>query len=188
MIFPTSDISAVAETLADSFQWCVLRTRHQHEDVVARLLAAMGTPFYLPVEQVTQFRGKRQVVVTRPLFPAYLFAAYETEPARRDIRMIDDVAELHVETGRRQERLAKQIYDLRLTLKAHPDAEVSSDYHAGDKVRVTRGPMMNVEGLVIRRERRVNGEVVTRDVLFIAIDFFGRGVELDIDTTLCERI
>jgi hypothetical protein len=25
-------------------------------------------------------------------------------------------------------------------------------------------------------------------VLFIAIDFFGRGVELDIDTTLCERI
>src|SRR5689334_20748888 len=69
---PTIGVSQVSGT------WCVLETRGGFERRVADLLLDSNRPFghYLPLVKVRRVYASKTQIVDRPLFPNYLFAAY----------------------------------------------------------------------------------------------------------------
>ena len=61
-------------------QWFVVRTKTGGEVTASIAVAGKGFDVFLPVQLVTRMRNRKREEVSRPLFPRYLFVAFD--PAR----------------------------------------------------------------------------------------------------------
>jgi len=59
--------------IPDASSWWAVYTRHQHEKVVADMLATKGFEVFLPLYESTRRWKDRRMVLSLPLFPCYLF-------------------------------------------------------------------------------------------------------------------
>jgi transcriptional antiterminator RfaH len=74
---PQTPVAPVSRPLGRG--WHVVRT-NVHCEVRARLgIEALGFPVYLPCETRIVRHARRKIPVKRPLFPRYLFAAFDAE-------------------------------------------------------------------------------------------------------------
>lgn len=172
-------------------EWCVVQVRPQREATVARTIDAMGFDQFFPVERVRQLRRHRTQTIARPLYPTYLFASYADEYQRHAIRMVRDVTGILTANGHWQARLAREVDSLRRWLGEHPDAMASSeDYHEGQAVRVTGGPLalVGTVGRFIRRTRKGRDQQITRDVLLVGVEMLGTMVEVEVDALCVEPL
>lgn len=60
-------------------QWFVARTKPNGETRALANLSRQGFQAFLPLEQRQQKRGRRQVLVLKPLFPGYIFLALDLD-------------------------------------------------------------------------------------------------------------
>jgi transcription antitermination factor NusG len=169
--------------------WCVVQTRGQCERAVADSLVARNIECFLPMERVRRIvRGKAETV-DRPLYPNYLFATFENEYDRHEIRRGRYVTDILLVRGdRAQHRLASDIESLRLVLGIDPLADVTDWAREGRDVVVVRGSFTGARGRIVRRDRRVKDHTVTKDVLTVGVPMLGRVVELEIDPAFCEPV
>jgi len=157
--------------------WHVLHTRSRQEKAVERALAGQGIEVFLPTVNRTMFYGHRKRTVQTPLFSGYVFmrgdadATYAAINTRRIARIVPVI---------QQERFVHEITQIRLTLEA-TDAFFPSPYlEVGTRVRVSRGPLKDVEGVV--ELRRFPNRLV------LQIQTLGRATGLEIDADLLEPI
>lgn len=155
----------------DSAWWAVY-TRHQHEKVVAGMLSAKGFEVFLPLYESTRRWKDRSKVLLLPLFPCYLFLRGEhhrrlqavTTPG---VHMILCNGE-HVATVPEAE-----IQAIRKTVEGSFRVEPHPFLKCGERVRVKRGTLEGVEGILIRKKNQY------RLVLSVGILSQSVGVEID---------
>ena len=136
----------------DSAWWAVY-TRHQHEKVVAGMLSAKGFEVFLPLYESTRRWKDRSKVLLLPLFPCYLFLRGEhhrrlqavTTPG---VHMILCNSE-HVATVPEAE-----IQAIRKTVEGSFRVEPHPFLKCGERVRVKRGTLEGVEGILIRKKNQ----------------------------------
>jgi transcription antitermination factor NusG len=183
-----NEMSDPAETTTG--QWSVVRTYTSREAAVAERLTAQGFDCFNPIERVRQVRAGRIEEKDRPFYPTYLFACWGDEYQRHDIRRTKYVADvLKTANTREQLRLERDIDSLRTYLAMNPLADVTDWCQRGRRVRVVRGPYENLEGEIIRRERKVKGKTVVKDLLCVGVFTLGRVVEIEMpDPSFVEPI
>jgi transcription termination/antitermination protein NusG len=135
----------------DRTEWYAIHTRSNFEKRIAGELSVRGIPSYLPAYvEVHQWKDRKQNV-SIPLFPGYVFAQFCDFPDARlqvlktsgVVRIlghgsdIEPVPEGEIEAVRR-------ILDARVSCFAHPLLR------EGRPVRVVRGPLSGVEGILAR--------------------------------------
>lgn len=158
-------------------RWHVLHTRPRQEKAVAEVLEAAGMTHYLPCVRTATWSGKRKRVTERPLFASYLFlhgpleAVYFAVATKRVVRALD-VAD--------QRRLAAELEHVRTAIAAGVDLSPSRDLRPGTRVRVGRGPLRGVEGVV--------EEEVRRGRLVLHVRALAQGAALEIDPSLLEVV
>jgi len=170
--------------------WCAVQTQSSCERRVADVLTAMGIQAFAPMECVRTIRRGRRETIERPVYPNYLFAAFNDEWERHAIRRTKHVFDLlHTRHEAEQHRLARDIESLQRVLEVDPVVDVSQwASQEGRRVWVTAGPFMGAEGEIIRRDRRVHGRQVTKDILCVGVLMLGRVVEVEIDPAYCEPL
>jgi transcription antitermination factor NusG len=159
--------------------WWALYTRHQHEKVVADTLSAKGFEVFLPLyESVRRWKDRRKQL-SLPLFPCYVFVRSELS---RQIHVVSTPG-VHMILSR-GERVAVipdwEITAVRRSLEGSRSVEPHPYLKCGERVRVTRGSLLGVEGVLVRKKNLCR--------LVLSVDMLARSVSVEIDVSDVEPV
>lgn len=155
----------------DGDRWFAVYTRAHHEKSVAEQFGGRDIPHFLPTYTSVRRWKDRVKTLQLPLFAGYLFV--KVLPSQfLDVLQAHGVARLvgfpkpePLEDIEIQQLQAWS--SLPLGVEPHPYLRI------GQRVRVCRGPLTDVEGILIRKKNLFR--------LVVAIDLIQRAVALEID-------
>jgi transcription antitermination factor NusG len=168
----TSQITDAATRETEN--WWAVYTRHQHEKTVAEMLSAKGFEVFLPLYESIRRWKDRSKKLTLPLFPCYVFVRgglhrrlqVVTTPG---IHMIlfhgENVAMI---PGVEVETIRKAV-EGPFRVEPHPFLK------CGERVRVIRGSLQGVEGVLVRKKNLYR--------LVLSVDMMAKSVAVEIDAT-----
>jgi transcription termination/antitermination protein NusG len=162
-------------------KWHVLWTRSNCEQLVYDQLAAKGFHLFLPKIDIWCRNGGFRHLALLPLFPGYLFLHHAMDKASY-IEAAKATGVVRI-LGERWDRLGvipdgeieviQRVLGARLPVLPHPYLR------EGQRVRITRGPLADVEGILVRS--RPN-----KGLLIVSIDMLRRSVAVEVDCTVVE--
>jgi transcriptional antiterminator RfaH len=158
-------------------RWMILHTKARQEKAVAKFLTASGIEYDLPlVERTTVTRGRKHRSEV-PLFASYVFVRGEKQAAYDAIatKRVASFIEVNDQT-----RLEEELAAIRLALQSGLEIEEFPRLAIGARARVTKGPLLGVEGVIIEEARRT--------CLVLHVKMLGRGAAVEIERDLLEEI
>ena len=159
--------------------WYALFTRYQHEKSVAFSLSNKNHDVYLPLYRAVRRWQDRAKQLWTPLFPCYVFIR---EGMDRQLQILSTPGVIHVVgwgghpaiVPQTQLDAVRQVIENCLVVETHPFLQF------GDRVRVKTGPLMGLEGILVRRQGASR--------LVISMEMLGRSAAVEIDVLNVERI
>jgi transcription antitermination factor NusG len=170
---------AVDSTSNGEHHWWAIYTRHQHEKVVADVLSAKGFQVFLPLYDSIRRWKDRQKLLSLPLFPCYVFVR---GGLNRPFQILSTPG-VHMALTH-GDRIAvipeKEIDAIRRTIQGPFRMEPHPFLRCGDRVRVVRGSLEGVEGILIRKKNQYR--------LVLSVDMLAKSVAVEIDASDIESI
>jgi transcription antitermination factor NusG len=156
----------------DESAWWALYTRHQHEKTVADMLAAKGFEVFLPLYESMRRWKDRQKMLSLPLFPCYVFVR---GGLNRRLQVVTTPGVHMVLSHGEHVALIPEIEidAIRKTLEGPFRVEPHPFLKCGERVRVIRGTLEGVEGILVRKKNQ------SRLVLSVAMVAQSVAVEID---------
>jgi len=175
MLIPNKFESMAQERSA----WWALYTRHQHEKTVAEMLSAKGFEVFLPLYESERQWKDRVKKLSLPLFPCYVFVR---EEGNRQLQAVTTPG-VHMILSR-GERVAlipeEEIQGIRRIVEEPCRVEPHPFLKCGERVRVTRGCLEGVEGILVRRKN------VYR--LVLSVHTLAQSVAVEVDASDVEPV
>jgi len=131
--------------------WYVVYTRHQHEKVIAQILASKGFETLLPLCQTVRRWKDRTKSLSLPLFPCYVFLQGGIE-RRLDILTTPGIHALVSNAGTPIAVPASEIDAIRRAVESGAPVEPHPYLKCGEWVRVTSGSLEGIEGILVRKK------------------------------------
>ena len=159
--------------------WWALYTRHQHEKTVAEVLKMKGVEVFLPLYASVRRWKDRNKLLYMPLFPGYVFVRgvighrlhVMTTPGVHMILSHGDRAAIIPED---------EIQAIRQTVGGDYRVEPHPFLKCGERVRVRRGSLSGVEGILVRKKN------VFR--LVLSVQMLAQAVAVEIDAADVEPV
>jgi len=129
----------------------------------------------LPLREETKVYQRRKVTVAKPVFPGYVFVAFD--PETKDLVLKSNLI-ARVLPVPNQPQLVRELAQIRQALTVDPTLDACAAFSAGRRVLIGGGPFQGLEGIV----ETVRGR--TRVVL--NVDMIGRAVSVEVDMHLLE--
>lgn len=137
--------------LLDGEAWWALYTRHQHEKVVAEMLSAKGFEVFLPLyESIRRWKDRRKLL-SLPLFPGYVFVRGGLD---RRLQVVTTPGVYMILYRGDQVAVVPnlEIEAIQRAVAGHYRVEPHPFLKCGMRVRVTRGAMEGVQGILVRKK------------------------------------
>jgi transcription antitermination factor NusG len=153
--------------------WYAVYTRTRHEKSVAEQCSQRGVISFLPLYPVQHRWKQRLARVLLPLFPSYVFVQIDLRD-RIKVLSVPGTVFIVSFNGRPAAVPDSQIECLNraITLgKAQPHAYL----HSGKRVRVTAGPLVGLEGIVVEIKNQVQ--------VIVSFEWMCRSVAITLDPT-----
>ena len=167
------------EVVSAGSVWYAAHTRHQHEKLVAQMLANKGFEVFLPLyTEVRQWRDRKKTVEL-PLFSCYVFLRGDLE-RRLAIVTTPGVHGMVCSAGRLAEIPEDEIQAVRSVIENRINVEPYPFLKCGDLVRVKSGALKGLEGFLVRKKGQAR--------LIISVDLLERSVAAEVDASAVERI
>jgi transcription antitermination factor NusG len=129
--------------------WYAIYAKHQHEKVVADLLAKKDFDVFLPLYETVHRWKDRTKKVLLPIFPSYLFL--RTSLTRRiEVLQTPGVFKIIENCGRAVAVPESEIEAVQRLVSSAVKAEPCSFVQCGDVVRVRTGPLSGLKGTLTR--------------------------------------
>ena len=159
--------------------WYAAHTRHQHEKLVARMLANKGFEVFLPLyTEVRQWRD-RMKKMELPLFSCYVFLRGDLD-RRLAILTTPGVHGLVSSAGQLAGIPEEEIQAVRSVIENRINAEPFPFLKCGDLVRVKSGALCGLEGFLVRKKGQTR--------LIISVTLLERSVSAEVDASTVERV
>jgi transcription antitermination factor NusG len=168
----TEDI--IPEEALLSSTWWALYTRHQHEKTVADMLDAKGFRVFLPQYKSTRIWKDRKKIISLPLFPCYVFVCGGLQ-RRLQVMTTPGVHSILYRGDRVATIPESEIEAVRRTVAGNLRAEPHSFLKCGDRVRVVRGSLQGVAGILVRRKNLCR--------LILSVDMLAQSIAVEINAT-----
>jgi transcription elongation factor/antiterminator RfaH len=140
-----------ADSYPSDSRWFAVWTRSRQEKVAASMLETLGVPYFLPLKSELRQWSDRKQPVKVPLFSGYLFVRMNpTKDSRLQVLKTPGIAGF---VGNQTGPLPipdQQIYDIHTVLTQRVECTVIPLLQEGDRVRVVRGALAGVEGILVR--------------------------------------
>ena len=174
---PRSDTAALADAA-----WFAVWTRNQYEPKVAERLRRKAVEVFLPCVAVASARRDRHRVLSRPLFPGYLFV--HLAPSREtyvQVASTEGVVRLLGERWDPRYAIADaQVEAIRRIVTSGNGARPVPWLRVGDRVRIVGGPLAGLEGFV---QARRDG----RATFVVSVDLLQRSVGVEVAAEFLQR-
>jgi len=159
-------------------QWYALWSHSHCEQLVRDQLASKGFEMFLPTIDVWSQRAGVRRRIPMPMFSGYLFLRHAMDKAGYiEIRKTRGLAGI---LGERWDRLAAvpgdEIEAIRTVWRAGAAVLPHAYLRDGQRVRITRGPLANVEGILVRQKPH-------HGVLVLSVELLQRSVAVEVDCT-----
>ena len=135
----------------DDSPWWALYTRHQHEKAVAEMLSAKGFEVFLPLYESTRRWKDRTKMLSLPLFPCYLFLRGGLD---RKLQVVTTPG-VHMILYRGEHVAVvpeQEMQSIHKAVGASSHLEPHPFLRCGMRVRVVRGALEGVEGVLVRKK------------------------------------
>jgi transcription antitermination factor NusG len=157
-------------------RWFALWTHSHCEQLVSDQLTAKGFDAFLPTIRSWSRRGGVRRLISRPMFPSYLFVHHS----------MDKISYIEIMKSNGLVRILGERWD---KLAPIPDAELEAIRQVaaselplvpfpflrdGQRVRIVEGPLAGVEGILVRS--RPN-----RGLLVLSVELLHRSVAVEVD-------
>lgn len=156
--------------------WYAVRTRSNCEAKSRSILSEKGVETYLPTfREVHQWKDRKKVV-EQPLFPGYLFVRIADCPQTRISVLSSDGVVGILGCGTSMEPVPEsEMEAVRRMLEAGVGCRTNPLLQEGAWVRVKRGPLKNLEGLLVRVKNQMR--------LVVSITLLAQSVSTEIDAS-----
>jgi transcription antitermination factor NusG len=169
-----SNLEKLEGTLDDSSAWWALYTRHQHEKTVAEVLSSKGFDVFLPLYESVRRWKDRNKTLTLPLFPCYVFV--RGGMTRRLQVVTTPGVHTILYTGERIAIIPNEEIDaIRRAVNSSSRMEPHPFLRCGEKVRVTRGSLEGVVGVLVRKKSLFR--------LVLSVEMLAQSVSVEIDAS-----
>ena len=159
--------------------WWALYTRHQHEKTVAEVLRLKGVEVFLPLYASMRRWRDRSKLLYLPLFPGYVFVRGIL--GHRIHVMTTPGVHMILSQGDRAAAIPEdEIQAIRQTVEGNYQVEPHPFLKCGERVRVRRGSLMGVEGILVRKKN------VFR--LILSVEMLAQAVAVEIDAADVEPV
>jgi transcription antitermination factor NusG len=154
------------------FPWYGIRTRSNGERMAAKVLSRKGYEEYLPVYLVRRRWSDRIISAEVPLFAGYIFCRFD---ANQPLPIVTTPSVVSiVRYGSRPAPISDdEIEAIKSILKSGIGAEPCPFLQEGERVRVTHGPLKNLEGILVKKKSDCR--------LVVSISMLQRSVSVEID-------
>jgi len=159
--------------------WRAIYTRHQHEKVVAELLAKKGFDVFLPMYDSIRRWKDRTKTVQLPLFACYAFVRGGLD-RRFEILNLPGVLALVGRPFGSAVIAGGEIESIRRVIAAAAPIEPHPPMTEGQRVRVTSGPLEGIEGMLVRRQSHCR--------LVLSLEALGQGAAVHVDASSVEPV
>src|SRR3984885_5749571 len=164
----------IDSTSGPDSHWWALYTRHQHEKVVADMLSATGFEVFLPLYDSIRRWKDRQKLLSLPPFPCYVFVRgglhrrlqVVTTPG---VHMILFCGESVAIIPDAEIDAIRKAVEGPFRIEPHPFLK------CGEQVRVTRGSLEGVEGILVRKKNLYR--------LVLSVEMMAQSVAVEIDAS-----
>jgi len=160
-------------------RWYVAHTSANHEKRVTQQLLERSVEHFLPLYDSVRRWKDRRMKLQVPLFPGYVFVRLPLRD-RLKVLQIPGVARLISFNGQPAALPDNEIEALRAGLAAQLRAEPHPYLTVGRRVRVRRGPLEGVEGILIRKKNAYR--------VVLSLDVIMRSASVEVDASDLERI
>jgi transcription antitermination factor NusG len=164
---------------ADASPWWALYTRHQHEKTVADMLANKGFDVFLPVYESMRRWKDRQKLLSLPLFPCYVFVR---GGLNRKLQVVSTPG-VHMILSRGEQIAVVpelEILAIRAAVEGHYRVEPHPFLKCGDQVRVVRGSLEGVHGILTRKKNSLR--------LVLSVDMLAQSVSVEVSASDVEPV
>lgn len=171
--------TALTDEAQTPLGWHVLWTRSNSEQLVKEQLAAKSYEVFLPMNDQLSLgstRARKQPIVRVPMFKGYLFLRHRIDKAAfLDISNTKGL--VHI-LGSRWDRLAQvpdaELASIKRAEESHEPVLPYPYLTVGSRVRITRGMMANVQGILVRTE-------LAKGLLVISVGLLHRSVAVKVN-------
>ena len=168
---PADVFSAVNKVSAEQ-HWYAVTVCPRHEKAVTAQLESRGMRCFLPVYRSIRKWKDRRKELDLALFPGYVFVNLNLRH-RSTVLQARGVVRFVTFQGHPAPVQDTELQSLALGLKAGLRAEPHPYLRRGRRVRVVRGPLVNTEGILVRRKERFR--------LVLSVDLIMQSVMLEVD-------
>jgi len=162
---------ATEDTLAVE-RWYAVSVRPRHEKLVTRYLEYQGLNYFLPVYRSVRRWKDRRKELDMVLFPGYVFVNLKLRD-RLAVLRAPGVGEFVTFQGHPAVVPDAEMGALASSLCAGLRLQPHPYLYRGRRVRIKHGPLVGVEGIMIRRKERFR--------LVLSIDLIMRSVMFEVD-------
>lgn len=164
---------------AETTEWNVVYTRHQHEKAVSDSLARSGVEVFLPTYNVIRQWTDRKKQLSLPLFPCYVFVRscfaqfvnIFATPGFHSVVMF---------AGRPASISECEIGAIRKAVESKVRAEPHPFLCCGDRVRVRSGPLADLEGILVRKKGSYR--------LVLSLELLRKSIAVEVDAFSVQRL
>jgi transcription antitermination factor NusG len=155
----------------DQTSWWAVYTRHQHEKSVEEMLASKGFEVFLPLYESTRRWKDRTKVLSLPLFPCYVFVRGGLE---RKLQIVTTPGiHMILYRGERVATIsASEIEAIQRAVAGSHRIEPHPFLKCGMRVRVVRGALEGVEGILTRKKNMYR--------LILSVDMLAQAVAVEV--------
>ena len=158
-------------------QWWVAHTKSRNEKALAQILRRWDIPYFLPqIEKISRGRGRHSKSML-PLFSGYVFFSgnHDTRYQAMTTNRIANIIEVIDQNG-----LIKDLAQIHKALSSGVQLDPHPHLKAGMACRIIAGPLMGLEGILIRKKS------VSR--LILKVEILGQGAGMEIDADMLEPL
>jgi transcription antitermination factor NusG len=164
-------------------RWHVLWTRSHCEQLVHDQLAGKQFELFLPKVETWAGRAGSRPLSGTPLFPGYLFMRHALD--KESYIEVRKARGLVTVLGERWDRPAvlpeSEIESIRLLVGARVPAVAHPYLREGRRVRITRGSLAGLEGILVRLK-------MNQGLLVLSVNLLQRSVAVEVDCTMVEPV
>jgi transcription antitermination factor NusG len=152
--------------------WCAVYTRHHHEKTVSEMLQVKDFDVFLPLYESMRRWKDRKIRLSLPLFPGYVFVRGATE--RRLPVLTTPGVHMIISRGEQIATIPdEEIEAIRRTVEGDLRVEPHPFLRCGERVRVIRGSLEGVEGILTRKKNLYR--------LVLSVEMLAQSVSVEID-------
>ena len=170
----TDTMSPATPDRQNDLFWVAIQTRHRHEKRISQRLQGADLETFLPLHRaVHRWKNGVNAHVELPLFPCYLFTRMRVSDRLRVLREpgVISIAASNLSPTPIADEEIKRLRIAAESVRAEPHPYLA----VGERVRVTCGPLVGLEGILVRKKQElrvvVSIEVILRSITVEVSEF-----------------